>query len=170
MTPTERIEQIEKELKELKEQVRHEADPVVLSGEFFGMAQKYIYPFLKKGVTDSESHKAFELAASFNSKPNKPNVGCAQSKRAGLFKIYKVSRHKSGKFSVEYTGKVFDPWAEQQAEFKPIGELAPDLKVGDEIDVRATVETVDSADYLQPIRLNQSGWVKSSTPARKVSP
>ena len=165
MTPTERIEQFEAELKELKEQVRHEADPVVDSGEFFGMSYGYIFP-----VPDRKSGGyKYSLAAEFNeNKQNRDDFGCAEDGNNKL-KIYKVSRHKSGKFSVEDTGKVFDPWAEQRADFKPIGDL--DLKVGDKVEIKlkTNISRLDPGTLL-PVNLEDLGWVQKSTLARKVSP
>lgn len=111
MTPTERIKQIEKELAELKEQVKQEQDdPVVESGEFFGMAQGYIYPV--PGKYSGCPVWMYSLAKKFNESQKKPRMWSAEGPGNKL-RIIEVSRHTSGRFSVEDTGKVFDPWGEQ---------------------------------------------------------
>ena len=167
MTPTERIKQIEKELAELKEQVKQEqGDTVVESGEFFGMAQGYIYPV--PGKDSGCPIWMYSLAKKFNESQKKPRMWPAEGPGNKL-RIIEVSRHASGRFSVEDTGKVFDPWGEQQAEFKPIGEL--DLKKGDCAEVKwmTNVMQVDPG-ATHPFDFQGLGWVAKTTQARKVSP
>ena len=98
------------ELEKIRKQIKHlDTDPVIESGLFFGMTARYIYPYVEAKTTSAQAERLFSIASAFNDNHDRPPVGPAQMD-IGVFNIYKVHRHKSGKFSVEPTGDVFDPW------------------------------------------------------------
>lgn len=101
------------ELEKIRKQIEHlAADPIIESGLFLGMTARYIYPYVEAKATSAQAERLFSIASAFNDNHDRPPVGTAQMK-TGVFNIYKVRRHKSGKFSVELTGDVFDPWGSQ---------------------------------------------------------